>query len=102
MSKFESYLEKYEQCLRSKLFRVEWGKAHTSKLQDGMTLYSHPLPGSGILLTFMLNILSGYKLKDNDHLTVHRLIESFKYGYARRSNLGDPTFVPGIEEVLIL
>lgn len=67
-----------------------------------MTLYSQPLPASGVLLTFMLNILSGYKLKDNDHLTMHRIIESFKYGYARRSNLGDQAFVPGIDEVTFL
>lgn len=80
-------------------FRVEWGKPHTSNLRDGMTLYSQPLPGSGVLLTFMLNILSGYELKDKDQLTMHRIIESFKYGYARRSHLGDREFVPDIEDV---
>lgn len=82
-----------------KQFRVEWGKPDVSKLQDNMTLYTQPLPGSGTLLAFMLNIISGYKLKENDHLTIHRIIESFKYGYAKRSNLGDRDFVPGIEEV---
>lgn len=67
-----------------------------------MTLYTQPLPGTGSILSFMLNIISGYELKDNDPLTIHRVIESFKYGYARRSYLGDRKFVPGIEEVFLL
>uniref|UniRef100_A0A336KBV3 CSON002119 protein n=1 Tax=Culicoides sonorensis TaxID=179676 RepID=A0A336KBV3_CULSO len=81
-------------------YELEWNTPDVSKLQDGSTLYVHPLPGSGSILTFMLNILSGYKIEKHDPVTMHRIIESFKYGYARRTNLGDRNFVPGIEELL--
>ncbi|XP_063705472.1 glutathione hydrolase 1 proenzyme-like [Culicoides brevitarsis] len=80
-------------------YEIEWDKPYKSNLRDGLTLYSQPLPGSGVLLTFMLNILSGYDLKDKDQLTMHRIIESFKFGYARRSHLGDRAFVE-IEDLL--
>lgn len=56
------------------------------------------MPGSGSVLTFILNILKGYQL-NSDSLSTHRIVESFKYGYARRTQLGDKKFVPGIDEV---
>lgn len=79
-------------------FRVEWNTPDTTTIQDGYKLFTHPLPGSGSILTFILNILKGYEIKENS-LTIHRIIESFKYGYAKRTELGDKNFVPGIEEV---
>ena len=50
---------------------------------------------SGPILISALNILEGFNLtstKKTD-LNVHRMIESFKYGFAQRSFLGDPAFV---------
>lgn len=83
------------------LFRPVWGKPVISKLPHKQTLYTSPLPGAGIILTFILNILNGYLDYSNiDTLTNwQRIIESFKYGYGKRTELGDPPFVPGIEEV---
>lgn len=70
------------------------------KFENGHTLYSAPPPGSGILLAFILNILDGYNFNknsidgiDNTILTYHRIIEAFKYAYARRTELGDTDFV---------
>jgi gamma-glutamyltranspeptidase/glutathione hydrolase/leukotriene-C4 hydrolase len=53
-----------------------------------------PPPGSGIILAFILNIMENYnvtKLDANDPLMHHRLVEAFKYGYAYRSQIGDPS-----------
>ena len=32
-------------------------------------------------------------------LTLHRIIEAFKFGFARRSDLADPAFEPNVTEV---
>ena len=53
-----------------------------------------PPPGSGIILAFILNIMENYnvtKLDANDPLMHNRLVEAFKYGYAYRSKIGDPS-----------
>ncbi|OLY84814.1 Gamma-glutamyltranspeptidase 1 [Smittium mucronatum] len=54
-----------------------------------------PPPTSGSILASILNVLEGYNLKgdDNRPLNIHRIVESFKFGYAQRSSLGDPAFV---------
>ncbi|KAK9692838.1 hypothetical protein K7432_014172 [Basidiobolus ranarum] len=42
----------------------------------------------------VLNTLEGYDLPTDklSDLNLHRVIESFKYGYAQRTSLGDPDF----------
>ncbi|XP_053694328.1 glutathione hydrolase 1 proenzyme-like [Sabethes cyaneus] len=82
-------------------YEVRWLPPAHTKLNDGHSVYSMPLPGSGHVLNYMLNILDGYNNLDaNDPLTWHRIVESFKNGYGLRTKLGDPPFVPGIEESL--
>ena len=64
------------------------------ELNNGLKLYSIPPPGSGIILAYILNIMENYnvsKTDATDPLMYHRLVESFKYGYAYRSQLGDPS-----------
>lgn len=63
-------------------------------------LFSAPPPGSGVLLAFILKILDGYNFDkhsldsiNNTVLTYHRMIEAFKYAYAKRTELGDLNFV---------
>lgn len=70
------------------------------ELRHHEKLYSVPPPGSGVLLAFILNILDGYKFKPRDldgiHNTIqtyHKMIEAFKYAYAKRTELGDTNFV---------
>lgn len=58
-----------------------------------MTLYSAPLPGSGPVLTFILNILDNIVPYKDEGITWQRIIESYKWGYAMRTELGDPDFV---------
>lgn len=79
-------------------YEVVWDKAEKSELLDGFTVYSSPLPGSGIILNFMLNILNGF-IPNYSVSSFHRIIESFKYGYAKRTEMGDVRFEEQIKPV---
>jgi len=59
----------------------------------GMTLYSVPPPGSGAIMAYILNILDLYNIQpaDNIPLLYHRITEAFKWAYALRTELGDPS-----------
>eukprot|EP00794_Sanderia_malayensis_P013928 gene13928-15380_t len=66
-----------------------------------LDLHTMPPPGSGAVLAMIINIIQGYDNKASDLSTTQksievyqRLVESFKWGYARRALLGDPGFVP--------
>nr|XP_034832126.1 glutathione hydrolase 1 proenzyme-like isoform X2 [Maniola hyperantus] len=76
-------------------FKVEWQEPIAVSISDEHTLYSVPLPGSGSVLAFMLNMMRGWIGVGTDvpvgsNLYWHRVIETFKYAYAKRTGLGDP------------
>ncbi|PVU92859.1 hypothetical protein BB559_003561 [Furculomyces boomerangus] len=52
-------------------------------------------PTSGTIFGSVFNILEGYDLKDSNKraLSIHRIIEAFKFGYAQRTSIADPDFV---------
>lgn len=79
-----------------KNYQVRWEEPVTTDLSDEYKLYTAPLPSSGVVLVFMLNILKNF-LPDRSPQSYHRIVESFKYGYAQRTHLGDMRFVPYIE-----
>ncbi|KAF9365630.1 hypothetical protein BGX34_009165 [Mortierella sp. NVP85] len=62
---------------------------------QGRKVYTAPAPTSGPVLISILNILERYNLgrfKENANVEVHRLVEAMKFGYAQRTQLGDPDF----------
>ncbi|XP_078681643.1 glutathione hydrolase 1 proenzyme-like [Branchiostoma floridae x Branchiostoma belcheri] len=87
-------------------YQVEVTSPLNISLAGGLTVLSPPPPASGAVLSLILNILDGYRFSpssvdsvDNQILTYHRIIEAFKFAYAKRSELGDPNFVD-IEELI--
>lgn len=75
------------------LYRVQWRKPITSDLGD-LTMHTAALPGTGSLLTFMLNVLENLvSMNISEETFWQRIIETFKWGYAHRTKLGDDNFV---------
>ncbi|XP_059154521.1 glutathione hydrolase 1 proenzyme-like, partial [Physella acuta] len=69
-------------------------------IKDGIKVVSPPAPSGGPVLSFILNVLDGYYLTPEDVNTVekralnyHRMIETFKFAYAKRTALGDDSFI---------
>lgn len=88
------------------IFTLEDMKNYRAKFKRPMegkmgnyTWFSTPPPGSGVVLSMILNILKGYNMKPRDRqgiknstLTYHRIVEAFKFAYAYRALLGDQDF----------
>ncbi|XP_059051500.1 glutathione hydrolase 1 proenzyme-like [Achroia grisella] len=83
-----------EEDLRN--YKVVWQEPIEVPVTDQHTLYSVPLPGTGSVLAFMLNMLRGWveegtEAPPDSNLYWHRVVETFKYAYGKRTGLGDPT-----------
>lgn len=75
-------------------YSVEWAKPVSVKLRkSNLTVYSTPLPSSGRVLALILNVMDGYET-DESITFYHRLIETYKFAYAKRTRLGDVELDP--------
>ncbi|XP_074026664.1 glutathione hydrolase 1 proenzyme isoform X2 [Leptinotarsa decemlineata] len=85
-----------------KKYTPEWSKPVTSTINGNHNLYSSPVPGSGAILAFIMNILDGFLNESNPFSIVNyqRIVESFKFAYAKRTELGDEKFVPNVKELV--
>ncbi|XP_076666249.1 glutathione hydrolase 1 proenzyme isoform X1 [Andrena cerasifolii] len=80
-------------------YRVKWDKPIEAKIGD-LTMYTAPPPGSGAILTFIMNILHGLLPTSDKNLMWQRFVETFKWGYARRTELADPDYVPNVDTIV--
>ncbi|XP_028046427.2 scoloptoxin SSD14 [Monomorium pharaonis] len=81
-------------------YRVSWDQPMQTNLSNGIKLLTTGLPGGGALLSFILNVFDDYGFTpasiadfNSTILTYHRMIETFKYAFALKTNLGDGSFV---------
>lgn len=78
-------------------YRVRWQSPEVSQLVNNLTMYTSPLPGTGVLVTFIMNILNGL-LPDQTVQSFHRITEAFKFAYAKRTDFGDLS--PGMADLI--
>ncbi|KAH8361159.1 hypothetical protein KR200_003313 [Drosophila serrata] len=80
-----------------KRYNVRWERPLHSRFH-GYELYTSPLPTSGAVLIFILNVMEPL-FTNNTDIYWHRLIETFKHAYGRRSNLADIHYEPDVQEM---
>lgn len=66
-----------------------------------LKIYSAPPPGSGAILTFIMNVVRRLLPINNENVMWQRIVETFKWAYAKRTELGDPAFVKNIGTIII-
>ncbi|XP_069122921.1 glutathione hydrolase 1 proenzyme-like [Argopecten irradians] len=66
------------------------------RLNDNSTVYSPPPPSSGAVYEMILNVIDEFGMSNDsistpqkEVLAWHRIVEAFKFAYAKRSSLGD-------------
>ena len=68
--------------------------------RGNLTLHTSPLPGTGILLAFIMKVMenfndlypNAFKSLNSSVLFYHRLMETYKFAFAQRMQLGDQHF----------
>jgi gamma-glutamyltranspeptidase len=86
-------------------YRVKWGENErpvmVTQLKGNLRACGPPPPSSAAVASAILNIMDGYDITPDSLLTVdsnvevyHRFIESMKFAYGDREQLGDMDFVP--------
>lgn len=71
-------------------FQPKWGTTNKSKLPNNQTIHTFPLPTSGNIINFMLNVFNEYDYNSTEDISVyHVMMEIFKFGFGKRTKLGD-------------
>lgn len=79
-------------------YTVRWNDPVKADILGKYSVFTTPVPGGGCVLSMILNLIDGLITKDRD-LLWHRLIESFKHAFGRRSLLGDLYFESEVSKV---
>ncbi|XP_055389785.1 glutathione hydrolase 1 proenzyme-like [Condylostylus longicornis] len=80
-------------------YSVRWEKPVKVAIDEQHTLYTVSVPGSGIILTFILNLIQSMRTDDRN-VFHQRIVEAFKHGYGQRTKLGDPKYSPEALEII--
>ncbi|KAI0217118.1 Glutathione hydrolase 1 proenzyme [Lamellibrachia satsuma] len=80
--------------------KAVWEDALTVVLNNGnYSVHAAPPPSSGVVVQFILKVMDGYNLKigsfnsaEEKTLLLHRLVETWKFAFARREQLADVQF----------
>ncbi|XP_037049936.1 scoloptoxin SSD14-like [Bradysia coprophila] len=80
-----------------RLYQPKWGKPIESRLFNGNRLFSCPPPSTSSLVTYVFNILEGYRFHEHtldyyqneNPILYHILVEAFKFAFGKRTKLGD-------------
>lgn len=82
-------------------YQVRWETPLLTKLRNNKTMHTLSLPGTGSMIAFTLNVLNGYLPDGASIKSFQRIAETFKYAYAKRTELGDGRFVKEALEVIL-
>ncbi|WVQ85542.1 gamma-glutamyltransferase [Cryptococcus sp. DSM 104549] len=81
-----------------KSYKINWNTPLSVKYKD-YTLWAPPAPASGAIWLSAMGMLGQFKSEGYGTTTdLHRLTEALRLAYGQRTALGDPAYVPGIEE----
>ncbi|KAG1655138.1 Glutathione hydrolase 1 proenzyme [Nymphon striatum] len=87
-------------------YKTIWRPPVSTTLRDGTKFYSVGPPGSGPIAAYIIQIIDSFGMNaeyvrsvEDMAVLEHRIIEAFKHGFARRSELGDPRFTNMTEVV---
>ncbi|KAF3395492.1 Gamma-glutamyltransferase [Talaromyces pinophilus] len=83
-----------------KEYSVRKLKTASVRYKDHM-IFSSVAPSSGAILLSTLRVLDGFDnlfASGSIGLSTHRLVEALKFAFGQRARIGDPAFVPGLEE----
>ncbi|XP_017869818.1 PREDICTED: gamma-glutamyltranspeptidase 1 [Drosophila arizonae] len=79
-------------------YDVRWEKPLRARINNGHELFTSPLPSSGAVLAFILNVMEPMYVSSRDKYW-HRLIETYKHAFGYRTKLGDIHFEPSVREI---
>lgn len=79
-------------------YQIRWETPDQSSVMEGRKMYTTRLPATGLLVSYIMNVLSGF-LPDRSVTSYHRIVEAFKFAYAKRTDLGDWAYVDGVDDV---
>lgn len=80
-------------------YQIRWEKPVSTRFANN-TIHTVPLPASGAVLALILNVLNGF-LPSSRNLTYYqRIVETFKFAYAKRTELADWYYYPDVLKVM--